>query len=150
MNTYLIRNAEEKDIDRLTELDALCFSQPWSREAFRQELCENPLAYYIVIEHEGAVIGYAGLWMILTEGHITNVAVDPEMRRKGLAETLLRELIEKAEVMGIRMFTLEVRPSNTAANGLYEKLGFVVMGRRKHYYEDNGEDALILWRGYDQ
>lgn len=147
MNTYRARTAEERDIDRLTELDAICFSLPWSRNSFHEELCENPLAFYIVIESDGMVIGYAGLWKILTEGHITNVAVDPAMRRKGLAELLLRELIDQAEGMGIRMFTLEVRPSNEAANGLYEKLGFAVMGRRKQYYEDNGEDALILWRG---
>ena len=147
MNGYRIRNAEERDIDRLTELDALCFSMPWSREAFRQELCENPLVFYLVLESEDGVIAYAGLWKILTEGHITNVAVEPAMRRNGLAELLLRELFQQSEASGIRRFTLEVRPSNEAAKGLYEKLGFVVMGRRKQYYEDNGEDALILWRG---
>ena len=147
MNGYRIRTAEERDIDRLTELDALCFSMPWSREAFHQELCENPLAFYMVLESEDNVIGYAGLWMILSEGHITNVAVEPAMRRKGLAELLLRELFQQAGDRGIQRFTLEVRPSNVAANGLYEKLGFVVMGRRKQYCEDNGEDALILWRG---
>jgi ribosomal-protein-alanine N-acetyltransferase len=141
----LIREAEERDIKPMADLDRLCFAHPWSENAFSEELTKNQLAFYLVAQLGEEVIGYAGLWAIFEEGHITNVAVHPSHREKGLGRLLLTKLMEAWESQGIKAFTLEVRPSNAAAIALYGKLGFQTMGRRPGYYEDNGEDALILW-----
>lgn len=142
----IIRQAEERDAKAMAELDRLCFAHPWSEQAFLEEVLVNQLAFYLVAETAEGIIGYAGLWTILEEGHITNVAVHPSHRGKGLGTLLVTKLIEEAESFGILHFTLEVRPSNETALSLYQKLGFQSAGRRTGYYEDNGEDALILWR----
>ena len=147
MSHVTIRRAKERDEGKLTELDAACFALPWSRDAFHQELCENPHALYLVAESGETIAGYAGLWGILDEGHITNVAVREEWRGRGIAEWLIQELLARAREGGQTRFTLEVRPSNEPAIALYKKMGFTEAGRRKYYYEDNGEDALILWKG---
>ncbi len=146
----IIRMAEDKDIDSIAEIDKLCFATPWSRDAYARELRANKLAFYIVAEEDNEIIGFAGLWGIIEEGHITNVAVHPAYRNKGLGRTLVSRLIEVAEEYGIDKFTLEVRPSNDAAITLYSKLGFKGVGKRPKYYEDNGEDALIMWRYRDE
>lgn len=145
-----IRMAEDKDIDAIAELDQLCFATPWSREAYARELRANKLAFYIVADEDGVIVGFAGLWGIIEEGHITNVAVHPAYRNKGLGRQLVSRLLEVAEEYGIDKFTLEVRPSNESAITLYNKLGFKAVGRRPRYYEDNGEDALIMWRYRDE
>ena len=147
--TALIRIAEERDIYPMAELDKICFSIPWSQKAFEQEIMENQQALYLVAENEGQIIGYAGLWGILEEGHITNVAVHPDYRCKGLGELLVSKLIEISKDKGIDKYTLEVRVSNYEAIALYRKLGFQPAGRRLNYYEDVGEDALIMWRFCD-
>ena len=146
----IIRMAEDKDIDAIAEIDRLCFATPWSRDAYARELRANKLAFYIVAEEDTEIIGFAGLWGIIEEGHITNVAVHPAYRNKGLGRTLVSRLISVAEQYGIDKFTLEVRPSNEAAIALYNKLGFKAVGKRPKYYEDNGEDALIMWRYRDE
>lgn len=150
MNEIMIRRAEERDILPMALLDTLCFAAPWSEESFRQEVMENDLALYLVAETAGVVVGYAGVWAILDEGHITNVAVHPDHRRRGVARALLDVLIKSCEEEGIGCQTLEVRPSNQAALALYAGFGFQPEGRRKGYYEDNGEDALIMWRRAEQ
>ena len=142
----IIRQAEEKDIKPMAEMDILCFSAPWSEVSFEQEIKENPLAFYVVAEIDGRMVGYAGLWGILDEGHITNVAVHPDFRRKGIGEALVSVLLEHTSGNGIQSHTLEVRASNEAAIALYSKYGFQPGGLRKNYYEDNGEDAVIMWR----
>lgn len=140
-----IREALLKDARQMAALDKICFSHPWSRQSFVEELGDNDLSFYIVVEGGGEIIAYAGLWMVLDEGHITNLAVHPSHRGKGLGEKLLRELIGRATNRGIRKFTLEVRPSNKSAIKLYKKLAFKPVGIRKEYYLDNLEDALIFW-----
>ena len=147
MSDIIIRQAAEQDIPEMARLDALCFSSPWSEAAFEQEIKENGLAFYIVAELAltGEVIGYAGLWTILEEGHITNVAVHPDHRRRHIGEALVQVLLEETGKAGIRTYTLEVRASNTGAIELYKKFGFLEVGVRKGYYEDNQEDALIMW-----
>lgn len=142
----IIRQAEEKDIKPMAEMDVLCFSAPWSEESFRNEIEENRLAFYIVAEISGSMVGYAGLWCIVDEGHITNVAVHPAYRRKGIGEALISVLLAHTVNNGILSHTLEVRASNEAAISLYAKFGFEPAGLRKNYYEDNGEDAIIMWR----
>jgi ribosomal-protein-alanine N-acetyltransferase len=142
----IIRQAEEKDIKPMAEMDVLCFSAPWSEESFRNEIEENRLAFYIVAEIGASMVGYAGLWCIVDEGHITNVAVHPAYRRRGIGEALISVLLAHTVNNGIRSHTLEVRASNKAAISLYTKFGFEPAGLRKNYYEDNGEDAIIMWR----
>ena len=142
----VIRQAEERDIKPMAEMDILCFSSPWSEASFEKEIRENRLAFYIIAETDGRMAGYAGLWCIVDEGHITNVAVHPEFRRRGIGEALISVLLDHTVKSGILSHTLEVRASNTAAISLYSKFGFEPMGLRKNYYEDNGEDAIIMWR----
>ncbi|HHX14473.1 MAG TPA: tRNA (adenosine(37)-N6)-threonylcarbamoyltransferase complex dimerization subunit type 1 TsaB [Clostridiales bacterium] len=143
----VLRQATDKDAARMAELDELCFSRPWSRRSFDAELAaDNQTALYLVLEANDRIIAYAGLWKIIDEGHITNVAVRPDRRRRGHGRQLVGELLRIAGTMGIESFTLEVRSSNLAAIKLYESFDFVVAGCRKEYYEDNGEDALIMWR----
>jgi len=142
----IIRHAEEKDIKPMAEMDILCFSAPWSEASFENEIKENHLAFYIVAEIGGQMVGYAGLWCIVDEGHITNVAVHPDFRRKGIGEALVSVLLSHTIQNGVTSHTLEVRESNIAAISLYTRFGFQPAGLRKNYYEDNGEDAIIMWR----
>ena len=146
MSELIIRNAEERDVKEMAELDLICFADPWSEESFRNEILTNERAFYIAAEIDGKLAGYAGLWAILDEGHITNVAVSPEYRRKGVGKAIVGTLIEVAEENGLNSFTLEVRESNLPAQGLYEQFGFKSAGVRKGYYIDNGENAIIMWR----
>lgn len=147
MRELIIRKAEKKDIKEVAALDRLCFSMPWSEETIRQEIMENNIALYIVAEIEGKVVGYAGMWLIVDEGHITNVAVHPVFRRKHIGQGIVSVLLAHSEEAGTKRQTLEVRKSNNAAIELYSKFDFLPVGIRKEYYEDNGEDALIMWRG---
>lgn len=142
----IVRQAEERDVKPMAEMDILCFSAPWSEESFEKEITDNNLAFYIVAEIDGRMVGYAGLWCIVDEGHITNVAVHPDFRRRGIGEALVSVLLSNTIENGIQSHTLEVRQSNLAAISLYTKFGFEPAGIRKNYYEDNGEDAIIMWR----
>ncbi|NLG24429.1 MAG: ribosomal protein S18-alanine N-acetyltransferase [Clostridiales bacterium] len=139
-----IRLMTVDDVDAVHAIEAVSFTPPWSREAFVKETTENRCARYLVIEEDGAPIGYAGVWLVLDEGHITNIAIAPDRRGKGYGERLLRALIQLAADTGLSFLTLECRRSNAAAQALYHKLGFVDVGYRKRYYPDNAEDALVL------
>jgi len=134
------------DIDRVCEIENLSFSTPWSRESFEAEISENKLARYMVARVDGKVAAYGGMWLVLDEGHITNIAVHPDYRGRKIGEKLVLSLLEKARSCGVLNITLEVRASNTAARSLYKKLGFVDSGVRKGYYSDTGEDAVIMWK----
>lgn len=133
-------------IDDIMVVENLSFKIPWSRNAFIEEVANNKFARYITADLEGRVVGYAGLWKIVDEGHITNIAVHTEFRGKGIGSSLLQALISLAKNEGIQSMTLEVRKSNLAAQGLYHKYGFEVGGLRKSYYSDNSEDAIIMWK----
>lgn len=146
MNEFLIRQMHAGDIDRVEEIERLSFSMPWSRAAFEAEMNDNDIACYLVVEAAASVIAYAGMWLIVDEAHITNVAVAPSHRGQGIGEALLKAMIDKAKENGAGAMTLEVRPSNMAARNLYAKMGFVLKGIRRHYYTDNKEDAQIMWR----
>ena len=144
------RFAEEKDLPAMAEIERRCFHTPWSEESLRDDLTGNPLSVYMVLEAEsGDVAGYMSLWRILDEGHINNVAVLPEYRRRGGASEMLKFMLKYSQRSGISSHTLEVRVSNEGAIGLYGKFGFKEAGVRKGYYEDNGEDALIMWRNHE-
>lgn len=146
MAELIIRTAEKGDAEAIAALEQLCFAVPWSREAILQDLTENPRAFYLVAEADGKPAGYIGLWIILDEGHINNVAVAPELRRQHIASQMMETLLQQADAAGINSFTLEVRQGNLAARKLYANFGFQEAGIRKGYYEDNGEDAVIMWR----
>lgn len=146
MNKLIVRPAEERDIKGMANLDTICFADPWSEESFRSEILENDRAFYIVAEIERELVGYAGLWAILDEGHITNIAVAPKYRRKGIGKAVIATLIDISEKNALKKFTLEVRESNFPAQTLYKKFDFKSAGIRKNYYIDNGENAIIMWR----
>ncbi len=140
----IIRAMTHQDIDAILALEEKCFSLPWTRGMFEDELY-NPNAFYLVLEISGQICGYAGLWKIIDEGHITNVAVHPDFRRSGYGKRLIEALVDYAKMSELIGLTLEVRVSNVAAISLYERFGFKASGRRKRYYSDNNEDALIMW-----
>ena len=133
----------EEHLQELWQLEQECFSMPWSKEALRQEL-ENPLAHYFVYVENGHAAGYIGLHIILDEGHITNIAVAKNMRRQGVGHRLMAAVLEEAKQKKLSFLELELRPSNLAAMHLYQKVGFVLVGRRPGYYEQPTEDALLM------
>jgi len=133
-------------LDQVILIENVSFPTPWSKNAFDYELTYNDFAHYIVALNDNKqVIGYAGVWLILDEGHITNIATHPDWRGTGLGFALMQELISRAALVGAERFTLEVRPSNKPARALYKKFGFVKKGLRKQYYTDTQEDAIIMW-----
>lgn len=142
----IIRNMTLADLDQVMDMEKRCFTLPWSRGAFEGELTQNAMARYLVAEVEGRVAGYAGIWLIFDEGHITNIAVHPSFQRRGIASLLLERVLSNAKACGIEAVTLEVRRSNLPAQRLYEKYGFQPEGVRKGYYTDTKEDALLYWK----
>ncbi len=141
----LFRPMQEEDIDAVHKIESLCFSSPWSKDSFRDEIKSNICARYIVAVLNGKIVGYGGMWLIINEAHITNIAVHPLFRRKSIGSGLLKAMIHLAhDELGIKKMTLEVRKSNHSAQSMYRKFGFLVAGERKKYYENN-EDATIMW-----
>ena len=140
----IIRRMRLEDLDEVTALECAVFSTPWSRESFRQELERNVAARYLVAVSEGKVIGYAGAWIILDESHITNIAVAEAWRGQGIGRKITEALLQLLSNLGASYATLEVRISNERAQNLYRSLGFVTVGKRKRYYEDNQEDAFLM------
>lgn len=134
-----------QDINQVLEIERLSFSMPWSYESFRLEVEQNRCARYYTAKLEGKVIGYGGMWLILEEAHVTNIAVHPDYRKRGWGRLLMQTLMKEAARLGMERMTLEVRVSNEPAIRLYKSLGFEVGGVRKKYYADNQEDALIMW-----
>ena len=141
----VIRPMEQGDIERVSCIEAECFSMPWSADAYRKAL-EDDKCLYLVASLDGTVVGMCGVMNILGEGDINNVAVTASERGQGIAFAMLSELIGRGEERGIADFTLEVRISNQAAIHTYEKLGFVSEGIRPKFYEKPMEDAMIMWR----
>ena len=137
-----------EDIPEIAALEKVCFSVPWSEKSFRDEM-SNKLAIYYVAKDNGKCIAYAGFWNVSGEGGITNVAVLPEYRRQGIGSMLITEMIKTAETLKLDLLTLEVRKSNIAAQHLYSKFGFEIIGERKRYYSDNGEDAYIMTKTFN-
>ncbi|MBO8142279.1 MAG: ribosomal protein S18-alanine N-acetyltransferase [Firmicutes bacterium] len=138
------------DLDAVMEIEVRSFPTPWSRAAFEAELLDNDRARYLVARCRAGdarrVVGYIGLWLIAGEGHITNVAVHPDHRKRGVGRRLMMAAADLCRAEGARRMTLEVRPSNRVARELYRDLGFVSAGIRRAYYRDNNEDAIIMWK----
>ena len=144
MSDPVIRFMRLKDVDAVAAIEQETFARPWSRESFRQELTRNAVARYLVAEEDGKILGYAGAWVILDESHITNIAVREEARGQGIGKKLTSRLLQILSNLGACYATLEVRVSNERAQNLYRSLGFISVGKRKRYYEDNNEDAYLM------
>ena len=132
------------DLDEVLEIERVSFQTPWSRGAFRYELTQNRVARSLVVRLGRQLAGYLCLWEIGHEIHVTNLAVHPSWRRRGIARALLGHVLDGARRDGMDLVFLEVRPTNHEALALYESFGFRVIGRRKGYYFDTGEDALVM------
>lgn len=143
MSEYVIVNGRTEHIEYLEKLEQVCFSMPWTRQQLISQLPDDN-HLFLVILHDGQAVGYVGMMYVLDEGYISNVAVDPQHRRKGLADRLIEETLSAAEKKELAFVTLEVRQSNVPAISLYEKHGFIKVGQRKNYYDLPKEDAILM------
>lgn len=144
VNNLVIEEMKVDDIDGVFEVEKNCFEDYWSKDSFKKELSNN-LAKYLVAKVDGKVAGYVGIWFVVDEGHITNVAVHEDYRGQKIGDQLIKELVQVCKDNKIVSMTLEVRTSNTVAQNLYRKYGFKMAGIRKEYYNNNKEDAIIMW-----
>ncbi|MDD7289091.1 MAG: ribosomal protein S18-alanine N-acetyltransferase [Clostridiales bacterium] len=144
---YKLVPMDRSHLAGVAELERMCFSAPWNEAMLEEELYNDTASFIVAEGEDGQVLGYAGLHVILDEGYIDNVAVRPTCRRQGIADRLLDVFCRFGQA-NLAFLTLEVRPSNTAAVALYEKHGFREAGRRKDYYENPKEDALLLTREF--
>jgi ribosomal-protein-alanine N-acetyltransferase len=135
---------EIHDLDRIVELERLCFSSPWSKDDFLYELSENPFGYYVVLCVDNQIVAYLGLWMDEERAQITTIGVDPSQRGKGYAKALMEHMFDVCSSKGVKVYSLEVRVSNLSAISLYKRYGFEQVGLRKAYYQDNHEDAYLM------
>jgi len=142
MSEFSIREMARIDIPAVAALESVIYATPWSPRVFFDELAMENRSY-LIVEGNAGIVGYGGLLMVEEDAHITTLAVAPEMRGKRLGVKLMLALVDEALIHGARHLTLEVRVSNTPAQGLYERFGFDPVGRRKDYYMD--EDALVMW-----
>lgn len=137
---------QKSQVDEVLKIEEMAYGEHhWSKDSFYGELANELAHYYSVLDINDVLIGYAGSWQVLDEAHITTIAVHPDYKRKKIGEALLVRIIEDCMKNEIKYITLEVRVSNTPAINLYEKYGFKSLGTRKGYYQNNNEDALIMW-----
>ncbi len=148
-NMKIVR-ASQEHIDDIVSIEKLSFIIPWSRQSITDEFANNKASVYFCALVAGKVVGYIGMWQVLDEGHITNIAVHPEFRGCGVGNELMKTLLEEAERRCLIALTLEVRKSNFSAQALYRKYGFADGGMRKAYYADNNEDAVIMWKYFSK
>jgi len=144
-----IRPIQSADIAQIAEIEKLCFAMPWSEESIRKDVEENVVACWLVMDDgEGKVLAYAAMWFVLDEAHVCNVAVHPDFRGKGYGKAIFGALVETAKKNSMSLMELEVRRSNIVAQNLYHSFGFIDVGYRKRYYEDNKEDALLMFKEF--
>ena len=145
-------SVQEENLTAIEEIEKLCFSVPWTLEQLRSQLPGEQNVFLLAKDSSGFVLGYVGMMIVLDEGYISNVAVSPQYRRQGIADMLIRELLQEADKRALSFVTLEVRAGNAPAISLYAKHGFIPVGRRKNYYMKPREDAILMtktWlRGY--
>jgi ribosomal-protein-alanine N-acetyltransferase len=156
MMSYTVRRMREEDIPQVVEIEKIAFSRPWTKSIFKAALLLPYAAYYVAVEdtpgeksgadpHE-KVVGMCGVKKIFEEGDISNVAVHPAYRGRGISRKMLDVLMREARADGVQAFTLEVRAGNAVAVNLYESLGFRTEGVRPRFYDDPVEDGLIMWQ----
>ena len=143
--SLVIRNMKPEDLDAVLAIEQASTPHPWTAGIFADELAQAESRRYVVAVEADHVVGFCGLLLSLDEGHITNVAVDPSLRRRGFAHEMMLATTRTAIAKSLRALTLEVRVSNSGAIALYQRFGFAPGGVRPRYYPDNGEDALIMW-----
>ena len=144
-NEYSVRRMEEKDVEQIVAIEKDTFSQPWSEVDFRKAWKDSHNIYFVV-EKGREIIGYCGLWSVVDEGQITNVAIRRDARGQGLATKMMTALLEEGIKEGLTAFTLEVRVGNHSARSVYKKLGFEEAGVRPNFYDHPKEDAVIMWK----
>jgi ribosomal-protein-alanine N-acetyltransferase len=142
--TPLIRRMRLEDVPAVHEIDVLSFSLPWPERSFRYEVTENPVSRGWVADMDGRIAAMLVLWFIIDEAHIATIAVHPDFRRQGIGEQILLTALRAAREEGARRAFLEVRAGNAAAQVMYRKFGFEVVGVRPKYYRDNNEDAFLM------
>ncbi|MDD6332956.1 MAG: ribosomal protein S18-alanine N-acetyltransferase [Clostridia bacterium] len=145
---YIIRPMEVSDTEQVELIEKQIFSIPWSQKSF-EDACQSEDNIYLVCEMNGQIAGYCGLWTVLGEGNITNMAVSGGFRRLGIAEALMKEMEKRGMSKNVVTYFLEVRKSNEAAVNLYKKMGYVQIGVRKNFYEKPVEDALVMSKTTD-
>lgn len=143
-----IMRMDTRHVEQVAELEKISFNDPWSINSIASEL-ENPLAYWLVAVTDEQVMGYVGSQTVMGETDMMNIAVHPDFRRQGVAEALVCTLVDDLKEQSSRCLTLEVRASNDPAKRLYEKLGFLMIGKRPKYYRNPREDALILRKEWE-
>ncbi|MDC3418595.1 ribosomal protein S18-alanine N-acetyltransferase [Aquibacillus salsiterrae] len=145
MGKIIIRQMQLSDINQVLEIEQSSFGLPWTEEVFQRELTENPYALYFVIENNERIFGYCGMWLVIDEAQITNIALLPAYRGRKYGVALFQYVINQAIALGASKLSLEVRVSNMVAQKLYRRFGLQPGGIRKNYYTDNNEDALVMW-----
>src|SRR3981081_4107139 len=159
----VIELMREADVNTVQEIDREIFATPWPRNAYYRELASRASAHYVILRHEGMVegielpkhfrspdldptiVGYGGMWRMYDEAHVTTIGVRRDLQHHGYGRILFAGLVQASYDMGAKWITLEVRTTNDNAMKMYEAFGFKVIGRRKGYYTDNGEDAIVMW-----
>ncbi|SDC89528.1 ribosomal-protein-alanine N-acetyltransferase [Terribacillus halophilus] len=141
----IVRPMRLADVSAVYAIERASFAVPWSMDIFEREITENTFANYFVIESDGVIAGYCGMWLVIDEAQITNIAILPDYRGQKLGEKLFAHVLEQAIFAGAYRLSLEVRVSNIPAQHLYRKFGLVPGGIRKNYYTDNHEDAIVMW-----
>lgn len=146
ISEIFISQMTAEDIENVVQIEAEVYGEHhWSKSSFYDEMQNNLAKYYVAKTCDGELVGYAGTWHIIDEGHITTIAVKKSHHRQHIGEAIIIKILEDCYSAGIKYLTLEVRVSNTPAINLYTKYGFSSLGTRKGYYQDNNEDALIMW-----
>lgn len=140
----VIRKMTIDDIPAVVELDKMSFSLPWPERSFRFELSDNPASRCWVAEVEGRIVGMIVVWLLIGEAHVATLATHPNFRRQGIAKRLLSHALQYLTDEGAQSSFLEVRASNSAAQEMYHKFGYRESGRRRRYYKDNDEDAILM------
>lgn len=145
----MIKKFDKVHLSAVAEIEKLCFSEPWSESALEESL-DSVFSHFYVYTEEDRVLGYMGLYAVAGEGSVTNVAVHPDSRKKGVGEALVRNAIEVGKTLKLEYMTLEVRQSNEPAQRLYEKCGFQTVGTRRNFYSSPKEDAIIMNYFFDK
>jgi len=140
----VIRKMTIDDVLVVVELDKMSFSLPWPERSFRFELTDNPASRCWVAEVDGRIVGMIVVWLLIEEAHVATLATHPDFRRQGIAKKLLAHALQYLSNEGAQSSFLEVRASNSAAQEMYGKFGYKESGRRRHYYKDNDEDAILM------
>lgn len=148
--TIEIRHMTEEDISNVLIVDQQIFTSSWTEDIFKHEVLDNQYAHYFVVEADGEVIGYAGLWIVDNDAQVTNIGLLQKYRGYNIGEKLFGFALQYAMKHGVTRLSLEVRVSNVVAQKMYRKFGLVPGGIRKNYYTDNGEDALVMWVNLDE